>query len=275
VDVFNKTGARLQQAGAGADQNVGTSRLFRNSATSLFLDQGTVPINVNGTFRLKATDYVTISNSGLSASTRYYVYAYWNAGAIALELSTTGHDLDVASGVEIKNADRTRTLVGMLFTNGSSEFVDSSAQRFLISWFSRRPVMGRNNLAADKTTTSSTYVELDSTKRVEFLSWGLVPDGNSNVLMIVAGAYQISAVPNFITSSIGVGSATEEDFSSVFYGTPPAANINYPFSTTIWKAVGEGYSYATLLGAVGGGATGTWIGGAGSNPSRILIMVMG
>jgi len=49
---------------------------------------------------------VTITNSGLAASTLYYVYAYMNSGTMTLELSATGHATDANTGIEIKSGDK-------------------------------------------------------------------------------------------------------------------------------------------------------------------------
>jgi hypothetical protein len=65
---------------------------------------------------------LTISNSGLANSTRYYVYLYDNNGAVALELSTTAFAFDTASGYAIKTGDATRTYCGSVVTNGSAAF---------------------------------------------------------------------------------------------------------------------------------------------------------
>jgi hypothetical protein len=79
---------------------------------------------------------VTISNAGLAASTVYYVYARMSGGAMALELSTTGHT--PTNGVETKTGDTTRTLVGMVRTNASSQFVDDATNICVLSFFNRR-----------------------------------------------------------------------------------------------------------------------------------------
>src|SRR5579885_41659 len=113
---------------------------------------------------------VTITNSGLAASTLYYVYAYMNSGTMTLELSATGHATDANTGIEIKSGDFTRTLVGMIRTNASSQFVDSTSQRFCLNWYKRRRIGSVNSVAA-VTTSSGSFVELNSSNRAEFLTW--------------------------------------------------------------------------------------------------------
>jgi hypothetical protein len=53
----------------------------------------------------------------------YYVYACMNSGAMALDLSTTGHATDSSAanyGTEIKSGGPTRTLAGMIYTGAGT-----------------------------------------------------------------------------------------------------------------------------------------------------------
>lgn len=70
---------------------------------------------------------IGISNSGLAASTRYYLYLYDNSGFPSLELSTTANTYDTATSYPIKTGDATRTYCGSVITDGSSQFVTSGA----------------------------------------------------------------------------------------------------------------------------------------------------
>ena len=66
---------------------------------------------------------IGISNQGLSASTRYYLYLYDNSGTPALELSTTHFAYDTDTTYPIKTGDATRTYCGSVITDASSLFV--------------------------------------------------------------------------------------------------------------------------------------------------------
>jgi hypothetical protein len=101
------------------------------SATAIRLD----PYNgnriiIDGTVQTIANAGVTLANTGLSASTLYNVYVYMSGSTMTLEASTTGTARDTTTGVQIKSADSTRTFVGSVRTDGSSNFLDSAAQRF-------------------------------------------------------------------------------------------------------------------------------------------------
>ncbi|MFY2599452.1 hypothetical protein ACOTHJ_21235 [Achromobacter xylosoxidans] len=76
--------------------------------------------------------------AGLSANTLYRVYAYVNAGTLALEASTAAH-VQGADGVEIKTGDPTRTLVGAVYIPATVQFQDSNSGRCVASWFNRTP----------------------------------------------------------------------------------------------------------------------------------------
>jgi len=65
---------------------------------------------------------ISINNSGLTASTRYYCYLYDNNGVATLELSTTAFVTDVDTGYPVKIGDATRYFVGSVLTDGGSLF---------------------------------------------------------------------------------------------------------------------------------------------------------
>jgi hypothetical protein len=90
----------------------GQCYLSRQSATVLVLlpRNGNV-LNVNGLPERVPVGGVTVANTGMSANTVYFVYAYMAAGVMTLELSATGHTAS-AMGVETKTGDTSRTLFG-------------------------------------------------------------------------------------------------------------------------------------------------------------------
>src|SRR5262249_33343200 len=109
--------------------------------------------------------------SGLSANTTYNIYAYMNSGTMTLEASTTARATQSGTGIEIKSGDSTRSIVGKARTNGSTAWVDSTTQRFVISYFNRRPIGLVNWYRANRTVTGVTFVEINSEIRCEFLTW--------------------------------------------------------------------------------------------------------
>ena len=179
--------------------------------------------------------------SNLAASTLYYVYLFDSSGVLTVEFSTTSHATDAATGIEVKTSNATRALIGMVRTNGSSQFVNSGNTLFVNSYFNRRVQGGRNAFTADRTTSSTTFVEVNSEIRAEFLTWS-----DEAVTASVSGACVMTASSlSFIT--IGFDGTTAEDTHSNC-GAQTARQGIHP---TITKSgLSEGYHYATLLARV-------------------------
>lgn len=98
-------------------------------------------IQINGQLQPIPSAGIILSNTGLVALTLYYVYAFMSAGVLTLEASTTTHVISTTAGNvgnEIKSGDDTRSLVGMLQTGGSSQFVSGQ----VLSWANRQGFAG-------------------------------------------------------------------------------------------------------------------------------------
>jgi hypothetical protein len=258
VTITNGAGTITVAAGAGVPN--GTSTIQVNSTTQIQLNVGVIPLKVGGVFISRPiTSAVTISNGGLAASTVYFVYAADSSGTI-LELSTTGHATDTTFGVETKSGDATRTLVGMVRTNGSTQFVDSGSQRFLISWFNRGPKTSNKSLVTDRTTTAGTATELSSADRVEFLAWA------GAVLLTEGGAAANSGAANSFTT---LGADGSSSITGAFMQGTTFQNASISGQVT----VAEGYHFASVFGAVSAG-TGTWGWGTVAN-GFVSVLVQG
>lgn len=91
---------------------------------------------VNGRQMRVPASGVNLAATGLAASTLYYVYAYENAGAIALEGSTAAYAVHT-DGVRVKAGDPSRTLVGMVMMDGSGSFLYNGTNKYVTTWFNR------------------------------------------------------------------------------------------------------------------------------------------
>jgi hypothetical protein len=226
----------------------GQCRLTKSGANlQLAAYNGTWLTFPNGVHANVAT--VTLGTGGLGASTLYYIYAVQTAGVVtSIEASTTSYLVDAATGPPYKNGDTSRVLVGLGRTTAGTAWADTDAQRFVISYFNRRTIRGRNAFTADRSTASTTVVEVNSEIRAEFLTWG-----DEAVGAAITG----SAVNNTgFTSSTGIGfdgTTIEVQVSHIQAGAGGAIPLG--LSTT--KDLSEGYHYATLLGYTTGG-TETW-----------------
>jgi hypothetical protein len=108
-----------------------------------------------------------VGASNLAASTVYYVYLFNNAGTLTFDYSTTGRVTDTTSGnvgTEIKSADNTRSLIGMVRVNASAQFTDNNGSRLTLSWFNRQNKDGLQSGASGTTpsTTASPNVLIGS-----------------------------------------------------------------------------------------------------------------
>ena len=138
---------------------------------------GTVLAIPSGGITGLANTSVFVNGTGASnfaASTLYYVYAFNNSGTITADFSTTTHATSSTAGnvgVEIKSGDNTRTVIGMIRTNASSQFQSDAANRLVISWFNCRD-LALAGVQASASTASTTAVELSASSRANFLTWG-------------------------------------------------------------------------------------------------------
>lgn len=126
---------------------------------------------INGAWYEIPSAGVTLSNSGLSASTWYYVYAYMDGSTMTLEASATGRATDSTYGHQIKNGDSSRTLVGAIFTTAGSQFSKSAAAMQVISWFNRQTQPVISELDTDRTENDTTATEVHSSVRSYFIAW--------------------------------------------------------------------------------------------------------
>ena len=232
----------------------GQCRLTFVSATSIKLS----PLNgrslmIGGVQRQIPTAGVTLSNGGLSASTRYFVYAFMAGATMTLEASATGHSQDATTGVEIKTGDATRTLVGMIYTNASSQFADAPATRHVASWFNRRSVGATLSTSVQVGFTNTSFTEVSATYRTSFLTWGdEAVDVKATGQMIHGTAGQSASIQSWV-DGVAHGNVSAM-YESVSNGGMTFASTNtLPVSGT---PLAEGQHIAQVFGAVtaGGGA---------------------
>lgn len=223
----------------------GQCRLSVASATQLKLSPyNGQSLNVGGTVQQIPSAGVTLSNAGLSASTLYYIYAYMNAGTMTLEASATSHVTQSSNGVEVKNADSSRTLVGMIYTNGSGQFVDSLTSRTCLNWFNRRQIVG-NAQGTNLTFTNTTTAEVSTSVRIAFIAWG-----DEGVYACADGYLSNSAAP------VGVSVASYLDgaaFGPLITDSVPTASYNYGYSSGDTALLSEGMHTLQVFANTGSG----------------------
>lgn len=192
-----------------------------------------------------------VAAQNLAASTLYYVYAFINSATVTADFSTTAHATSATAGnvgTEIKSGDDTRTLIGMVRTNGSSQFVDAATQRFVRSWFNRQHEVTRvsNAFTAQRstTTTSTSGAELNSEIRVEFLTWA------KDTFIAGLSGYAFNATPDYAFMGVGWdGVITSSNHFAIAYGN----NGSGMAVTEMKSGLSEGYHYATVMAYVPSG----------------------
>jgi len=254
--LIDSTGGAMQVAPGSKSQHAaqiqqighGQCRLVTISATLIKLS----PCNGNnlvigGAPRQIPAAGVTLTNGGMGTNTLYYIYAYWTGSAIALEFSATGHSVDATTGVEIKTGDATRTLVGMVYVNGSAQFGDGPAARLVASWFNRRSVGGNVTSSGTLAFATTSNTEISTGVRILFLNWG-----DEAVDVKVSGQYTNTTA----TQSVSIQSYVDAaPYGNVCASYIPANGVGmaYASSNTLTPAgalLAEGFHTASIYGAV-------------------------
>lgn len=174
---------------------VGQCRLTKSGANLLLSPKGGNQITIYGVRYIIPSAGVTLSASGASAGTTYFIYAYISGGAVTLERSTTGHSTDTTTGQEVKTGDATRTLVGMARAITGPAWADSAQQRLVRSWFNDPGLVAEAAIVADVNITSDSYVLLHSNMQCEMLNWA-----DDRVLMYHRGAGRVSVTQDIFVA---------------------------------------------------------------------------
>lgn len=214
---------------------------------------------------------VTITNAGLTANTFYYAYAFMNAGAMALEFSTIGHVADTAAGnegTEIKLGDNSRTLVGAVGTDASSQW----SWGRVISWFNRRRKVVGGQLLSQTTTASTTPVEISTQLRFYFLEWA---DDSTDVL--ANGTISSTVDTNLgVTQWIGIdGTARGGNSSANCAGTGLTASITSVLSVDVTTCAENAIHYATLMASTNPGQTATYSSSTNGTTANLQVILRG
>ena len=229
-------------AGGGSAGPQGQCRLIKSGANLVLLPFGGNQLTINGTAQAVPDAGVSLAPTSLTASTTYYIYAFLSGATMTLEASSTGHATDTTTGnkgVEIKSGDSTRTLVGMARVVTGPAWVDTDAQRFVISWFNRRTITTTNIFTASRnSTTGATYTEVNSEIRNEFLTWA-----DESVAAGVGGSGFLNVTGDQVYVGLGFDGATPEQGNLAFQGTTAIG----PLGLYLTKSgLSDGYHYATL-----------------------------
>lgn len=230
----------------------GQGRLVFASSTSVLL------VRHNGRFLVINTRSeeipgggVSLSNSGLSASTFYYVYAFMSAGVMTLEASTSAPVVFSNNGVVVKNVagGESHTLVGILFTNSATQFEDGPKARHVRSYFNRKAEALFNvDLGSAQTiSTTGATVEVPNS-RVSFVAFG------GEVFHGTAQWRDTTQAATLSTVYLGAGIDGASSLTSSL--VPPSTNAIFLASTvvaTVGSTAGQHYGAMFVFINSGGG----------------------
>lgn len=197
---------------------------------------------------------VALAPTGLSASTDYFIYARDSDGdgvVDVLEASATAPVQSSTNGVMVKTSASERVLVGLAGTTAATAWADSTTQRLVCSYFNRVAKTMERAFTADRTTTSTSYVEINSEIRLEFLAWG-----DEALTFGCYGVVGQSSDTEAVYTRIEIDSVGSGAFFTQS-GVAPRNGYPGPLNLSGNIAPSRGRHYVTLSGRVSG-ATGKW-----------------
>ncbi len=204
----------------------------------------------------------------------YDVFVYWDGSTLALELSAAWasdtartDDLTLQDGVYLKNADKTRRLVGCIRAVASNTVEDSELNRLCIN--STPSVMVPRQVYRFDDTNSWNYASASytswnssSTNRVTWIDPGLY-EGSTlvhntiDLLFLASASHSAGSAP---AVGIGIDSTSVNHARSRFIGTSTnSAAIGAKYN----QSPGIGYHYAQMLMYGVASGTTTFFGDAG------------
>lgn len=231
--------------------NATTLALVRRDGTRLMINGVATEIPAAG---------LTITNAGLATSTLYYVYAQPGP---SLLFSTNSHVQDATTGMEVESTNAAHTLVGLVRTNASSQFVFNSRQKLVRSYFNRKAIVVNGAFTAARSTTSLTSTELNTEIRNEWVQFAGEAVSASIIGSSTTSVANVSAFTQLGWDGTGLGKVN---------GNASATALAYNAGHTEHRDdLSEGFHYATVLGNVQAAATGTWNGGTGNTSTFMQL----
>ena len=105
----------------------------------------------------------------LAANTDYYIYACMVAGVMTLDFSQTAPEICPTYGIWVKTGDSACTLVGFLHTDANGKTLGTAKDQTIVSYYNR--MRYRLETSIDGSTTSASWVELNSANRLQWVQW--------------------------------------------------------------------------------------------------------
>lgn len=206
-----------------------------STATGLIGTYNNAYIESNGTIS---------SGQTLSATTLYRVYAGFVSGnQLVMIFSTAAHVTHPIYGNEVMSGDLTKTLIGIVFTDGSSKFDGTNNVQYTASFFNKVRIalyVSTSNVS----TNSTAWIEQNSGNRLQWVQWSDdVPSAESPCVVInnTAGAATSVAVALNTTTVPSLGIGAFQSSSANFEGNATSYTIG------VTGASAEGQQFAAQL----------------------------
>lgn len=231
---------------------------FRGNAISLY---------VNGGWALRTFTEKSLSLSGYTTGKPYDIFAYDNAGVVAIESLVWTNDTTRATalayqdGIPVKSGDATRRYLGTIYTTATGQTEDSAAKRMVWNYWNRvERVMRKFDTTATWSYSTAAWRQArgDSSNQVEFVI-GLSED----VVAVSLTMSFVSASSGVPIVGVGLDSTT---VVSAFGTTATLQNINSNLTAfwrgfpgvgrhrLIWLEIEAGSVGATFYGGFAAGA---------------------
>jgi hypothetical protein len=205
-------------------------------------------------------------SGNLAASTTYYVYLANISSTLTVDFSTTGHSTDTTAGnvgIEIKTGDNTRSLIGMIRTNTSSQFFDDNVSNFgVATWFNKRKriLQGANSGTITGIGAGSPTIFFTS---LNALNWaneppmlhlsGIGSDDTANAIFLANVSLDGNAANLLIAPSIRVSNGAT---GGLFYSIGASLSNDvalltegwHTYGLTAWVTAGAGSLNGTVSG---------------------------
>jgi hypothetical protein len=208
------------------------------------INGGIYPIPSAGIAGLANTGVVVDGTAGqnLTANSVYYVYAWNNGGVLTAEFRSQGGGTTHATsttagnvGVEVMFYSGVYydylTLIGIIRTNASAQFVDTITQRYVRSWFNRSRVTLDGGWIGSFSTSSTTAVSIGSS--VFFVCFA-----GEVVALTASGYMQNNTVGTANYMQLYIDGAAWGPF---VLGLPSTASWSLPTSVTATTSPSEGF----------------------------------
>jgi hypothetical protein len=214
--------------------------------------------------------------SGFSSGKPYDVFAYNNAGVVALETLVWTNDttrataLTTQDGVLVKTGDTTRRYIGTFYTTGAATTEDSETKRFVWNYYNRA---SRKMYVKDTTDTWNYSVAAYQQANASALNQlDMVIGVSEDIVIAWVQGFAINSTSTFRQCNTGVGL----DNTTIITDTANSVILNNSFVTGVPSAryngfPGAGRHFLTWLERGSGSDTQTWSGDNGGSAVQSSI----